>query len=84
MSMNSIIEKTEAYHNQFRNAQTDNERQVLVLDYKAYYTQLAEADKIEADKILDAHFAETQRIIEEMEPVLQQAKDKLRHYQQLV
>lgn len=80
--MNNVIEKTEAYHNQFRNAQTDNERQILALDYKAYYTQLAEADRIEADKILDDHFAETQRRIEEMEPVLQEVKDKLNHYQQ--
>ena len=80
---NNVIEKTEAYHNQFRNARTDNERQVLASAYKTYYTQLTEDDKIEADKILDTLFAETQRIIEEMEPVLQQAKDKLSHFQQL-
>ncbi len=80
--MNNVLKKTEAYYNQFRNAQTDTERQVLTLDYKAYYTQLAEADKIEADKILDAHFAQTQQMIEEMEPVLQAAKDKLSRYQQ--
>lgn len=80
--MNNVLEKTEAYYNQFRDARTDSERQILASDYKTYYTQLAEADKIVADKILDAHFAETQRMIEKMEPVLQQAKDKLSHYQQ--
>lgn len=80
--MNNVIEKTEGYYSQFQDAQTDNERQILALDYKAYYNQLTEEDKIVADKIHNAHFAETQRMIAEMEPVLQWANDKLNRHQQ--
>ncbi|GAB2605192.1 hypothetical protein [Spirosoma areae] len=82
MTMNTVIERTEQYHNLFQQAHTDAERQQLVASYKAYYTQLTETDKVAADKLNGQYFAETERRIDDMEPALQRAKDKLNRYQQ--
>lgn len=80
--MSNIIEKAEQYHNQFQNAQTDDERRTLASAYKAYYAQLSAEDKVEADKVHDAHFAKAKQKIEELEPTLQRAMEMLRRRQQ--
>ena len=82
MSMSNATQKAEQYHNQFQNAQTDDERRTLASNYKAYYAQLSTEDKVEADKVHDAHFARAKQKIEEMEPVLQRAKKMLLQHEQ--
>ena len=80
--MSNVIEKAERYHTQFQDAQTDDERRTLASDYKSYYAQLSAEDKVEADKVHDAHFAKAKQKIEEFEPILQRAKEMLRRHQQ--
>ena len=80
--MNNATEKAEQYHNQFQNAKTDDERRMLASAYKAYYAQLIDEDKVEADKVHDAHFAKLKQKIEEFEPTLQRAMDMLLMTQQ--
>jgi hypothetical protein len=80
--MNNVVEKARQYHEQFQNASTDNERQLLASAYKSYYAQLSAEDKAEADKVHDAHFAKTRQKVDEFEPMLQRAKDMLRQHKQ--
>ena len=80
--MNNVIEKAEQYHTQFQQARTDDERQALASDYKAYYAQLSADDKMEADNVHDAHFAEARQKIAEFDGMLQRANDMLRRHKQ--
>lgn len=82
MNMSNVVERAEQYHNQFQDAKTDDERRTLASDYKIQYAQLSAEDKVEADKVHDAHFAKAKQKIEEFEPVLQRAKEMLRRHEQ--
>ena len=82
MKMSDVTEKAEQYHEQFKNAQTDDERQLLASNHKSYYAQLSAKDKLEADKVHDAHFAKAKQKIEELEPTLQRAMEMLRRHEQ--
>lgn len=75
--MNNAIEQAEQYHNLFQNAMSDEQRQLLVSDYKAHYAELTDEQKAEANKVHDAHFAKTLLKIDEMEVALQEAKAML-------
>jgi hypothetical protein len=81
--MNNAIERAEQYHNHFRDAKSDEQRQLLVSDYKAHYVALTDEQKAEANKVHDAYFAKTLLKIDEMEVALQEAKVMLnRQYKQ--
>lgn len=80
--MSNATQKAEQYHNQFQNAQTDDERRTLASDYQVYYAQLSAEDKTEADRVHDAHFAKVRQKIEEFEPSLQRAMKMLHQHKQ--
>ena len=75
--MNNAIERAKQYHNLFQDAASDEQRQLLVSDYKVHYAALTDEQKAEANKVHNAQFAKTLLKIDEMEVALQEAKAML-------
>ncbi len=75
--MNEAAERTEQYHQQFKAAQTDAERQQIASDYRAYYAQLTDTERAEADRVRAVHFNVLKQELEAFEPTLQRALEMI-------
>jgi len=75
--MTNAAEKTEQYFRQVKLAKTDAERQRMGADYRAYYAQLTDEEKTQADKIRRVHFDALKQKLDDFEPEFQRMNDIL-------
>ncbi|MBC7569519.1 MAG: hypothetical protein H7319_07285 [Spirosoma sp.] len=75
--MTNATDRTELYFQQVKFAKDDAERQQIAAEYRAYYAQLADNDKVVADKVRKAHFDNLKQELDEFEPTLQRAMEML-------
>lgn len=75
--MNTVQSRARAYYERFNELESIVDRQALAAEYKEYYAQLSEADKVIADEVTKPYLANAVLMVQEMEPILERAKEML-------